>query len=184
MGQTSVTSRMAVGIVGQIANLQGMKDAVVNTARNAEASAEIGFGLMVIRDGTNADTAKLLNTSAAAMVAAPLMIGVSTFGHSFAEPQELGDTDAGGFKPGTTFGVLFEGPIWVLPEEAVTPSSDVRVRAVAAGGEKAGAFRTSADATDCVDITPLARWVTAGSSTVPAILFVNMVSVALATADA
>lgn len=183
MTQTSVALRMTVGIVGQIANLAGMKDARVVSCRQAEASAEIPFGVMVCRDGTTPDTAKLLHTSAAAMAANQLLVGVSTHGHSYAEPQELADTDDGGLKPGTTFGALVEGPIWVLPEENVTPSSEVRVRVVVAGDEVAGAFRATADATDCVDVTPCARWMTSGSTTVPAILWLDMNHVALVTAD-
>lgn len=182
MPQTSVSARMTVGIVGQIANLQGMKDAVVNSARQAEASAEMPFGVMVCRDGTTPDTAKLLHTSAAAM-ATNLLEGVTVHGHSYAEPQELADTDAGGLKPGATVAILKVGPIWVLPEDTVTPSSDVRVRVVVAGAEVKGAFRGAADASDCVEITPFARWLTSGSSTVPAIVFVDMTNVALATAD-
>lgn len=183
MPQTSVALRMTVGLVGQIGNLHGMSEARVASCRNAEASAEIPFGVMVCRDTTNVDTAKLLHTSAAAMAANQLLVGVSTHSHSYAEPQEVADTDAGGIKAGQMLGVLQEGPIWVLPEESVTPSSDVRVRAVVAGDEVKGAFRATADSTDCVDVTAFCRWLTAGSTTVPALVWVDMSNVGLATAD-
>jgi hypothetical protein len=174
---------MTVGIVGQIGNLEGMRSARVSSARNAEASAEIPFGVMVCRDAANPDTALLLHTSSAAMTASQLLEGVSTHSHSYAEPDELGDDDDGGVVAGNMLGILKEGPIWVLPEESVTPSSDVRVRAVVAGVEVAGAFRATADSTDCVDCTAFCRWLTAGSTTVPALVWVDMANVGLAAAD-
>jgi hypothetical protein len=42
----------------------------------------------------------------------------------------------------------------------VTTASNVLVRAIATGSEVAGAFRDTADASDCIDITGYARYLT------------------------
>lgn len=182
MPQTAVADRMTIGIVGQLADLHSMADARVKTATNQEASAQIPFGIMVIR-GSLDDSALLLHTSAAAMVTGQLLQGVSTHGHAFAEPQELADTDAGGLQPDATFGVLEIGTIIVAPENAVTPASEVHVRAVAGVGEQAGAFRATADGSDTVDITAFAKWLTSAGAGQPAVLEIDMTNSALAVAD-
>lgn len=182
MSQTAVASKMTAGLAGQLFSLGDAADARLGSATSAESSAEIGFGLMVIR-GSADGSALLPHTSAAAMVAAPLLLGVVVLSHGFAEPQELADTDSGGLKPKTTFTVLEEGEIWVIPEDNVTPASDVRVRVVAAGAEKAGAFRAAADSTDCVEISAFARWRSSASGGSPARLWIDMSNVQLAVAD-
>lgn len=182
MPQTSVATRMTVGLAGLIGNLEGMAHATVVSATSTEASAEIPFGVMVQR-GTPDGSAKLLSSTAAAMAANNLLLGVVTHAQGYAEPQELGDTDAGGLKPGTTFGVLLKGPIYVVPEENVTPASDVRVRVVVTGNEVKGAFRATADASDCVEISAFARWMETGLAGSPTLLYIDMTNVALTTAD-
>lgn len=179
MSQTAVADKMTVGLAGQLADFHSMADAVINTGTNEEASAEIVPGKMVIR-GTAADGALKPHTSAAAMVASQLLKGIALLDHGYADDVELGDD---GYTSGTTFGVLYQGAVWVIPEDAVTPASDVRVRVVAAGAEVAGSFRGAADGTDCVEITPFARWLTSGDANTPAKLYIDMTHVALATAD-
>lgn len=177
MGQTAIQSRMTVGLAGQIADFNGMSDARVNTVTNQEASAQIPFGVMLKR-GTLQDSAKLPTT------AADVLVGVSVLFHSFAEPQEVADTDAGGLMPGATFGVLVEGPVYVFPEAAVTPLSEVHVRIVASGGNtQLGAFTPTAEVAKTIDISAFAKWETSGSATVAAKLVLNTVNSALATAD-
>jgi len=176
MPQTSVAANMTVGIAGAIADANL---ASVDSRVNEEASAEMPFGVMVVRGTAKATDAKLLHTSAAA--SAPLLAGVVVYSASYAKPEELGDD---GVKPNMTVGLLQKGRVYVLPEEDVAPGDAVRVRAVVAGAEVAGAFRTSADAADCVDISSFSRWITAGSSTVPAIVEIDMTGAAGATADA
>lgn len=182
--QTAVNNRMPIGVVGQLADLSSMADAVVVTGTSEETSAQILFGKMVIQ-GTADDGILKPHTSAAAMVPAvgTLLKGILTFSNELSEPLEVGPGDNDGILPKTTAGVLVEGSVWVLPEEAVTPKSDVRVRVVAAGGEVAGSFRATADTTDCVEITAFARWETSGNSTTPAKLYINMANAAMAVAD-
>lgn len=146
---------------------------------NREASAEIPFGVMVVRDGTyKNDGAVKCHTTAAA--SEQILAGIVVHQHDLAQPEELGDT---GVKPKAVLRLLRRGRIYVLPEETVTVGDAVRVRAVAAGNEVAGAFRTTADGTDCIDISKFARWVRGGSTTVPAVLEIDMVGAGNALAD-
>jgi len=175
--QTSVSaplSRPFPGVLGDTGNKHAA------TRFSAESSAEIPFGVAVLRDATDkVNGAVLPHTSAA--VSAPLFAGVVMHSHAYDKDIELGTT---GLKPKVTFNVLERGRIWVLPEEAVAPGDSVRFRAVVAGAEQAGAFRTTADGTDCVNISSFARWITTGNSSTPALLEFDIVNAALATADA
>jgi len=176
MPQTSVADNMTVGIVGALADANL---ASVDSRVNEEASAEMPFGIMVVRGTDKATDALLLHTSAAASDS--LLAGVVVYSAAYAKPEELGDD---GVKPNMTVGLLQKGRIYVLPEEAVAPGDAVRVRAVVSGSEQAGAFRTTADDTDdCIDISKFARWITSGSSTVPAVLEIDMSGAADALAD-
>lgn len=181
MSQTTVNNKQPIGLAGQWADLFGAVEGAVISKANAEASAEIPFGVMVCR-GTGSDNqAKLLHTSAAAMVATPLLLGISLWHQSYANPSEVSDNNK--LTPGTAFGVATSGHIYVYPEDNVTPASDVRVRVVVTGNEVAGAFRGAADTTDCVDISAFARWLTSGGPTSPAVLEFDMSNVSLAVAD-
>src|SRR6185436_6128826 len=173
--QTEVTL-YAEAVAGLLADNTMSKDCL--TAISDEASAEIPFGVRVC-NGTSELGVKLLNTSAAAM--ATELRGVTVFGHSFDKPNELGDT---GLKPKTAFNILSKGRIYVQVEEAVAIGDDVRVRAVAAGAEVKGAFRATADGTDCVDIAAFARWIRGAEQDGFAVLEIDMTNAALDVADA
>ncbi len=174
MAQSSVTE-MSEAVAGLLADNSLTKDCLPGTSE--ESSAEIPFGVMVCQ-GTEDDGVLLLHTSAAAM--ATKLKGVSVFGQGYAKNTELGDT---GFKPKCTFDVLNKGRVYVLVEEAVAPGDAVRVRAVAAGLEVKGAFRTTADSTDCVDISAFAKWIRGAAEDGLAVVEIDMTSSALAVAD-
>jgi len=164
--QTAVSEAMAIGFAGALAD-SGNKTCA--SKYSEEASAEIPFGVMVVK-GTDEDNGVLLpHTSGVA--SADIMMGVVVHSHAYAKDTELGDS---GLKPKVSLDVLTHGRIYVLPEETVTPGDPVRVRVIAAGLEQKGAFRTTADSTDCVDISSFARWTKGGSSTVPAVLELDM----------
>ena len=173
--QTSVAAA-AIGFAGMLADSDQAPR--VASKINEEASAEIPFGTMVIRGTDEEMQALQLHTSAAAVAA--LLAGVVVHDHSYAKDTELGTT---GLKPGVTLNVLERGHVYVLTEETVTPGDAVRVRAVVSGNEVKGAFRTSADSTDCVNISKFARWVKGGTTTVPAVLEIDMVGASQAAAD-
>lgn len=172
--QTTVALAPDIGVPGQIADFQGLDDAMVMSVTSKEASAAIPFGVMV-KQGTLDDDALLMTA------AANKLKGVSVHANDFARNSEL---TSSGIQPGATFGALFEGPILVLPEAAVTPASNVHIRFSANGGNtQPGAFTPTADTGHTIDASAFCRWLTSGSSTTPAVLFVDLANAALAVAD-
>lgn len=172
--QTTVTFLPDVGVPGQIASSQGLDDAIVLDKTSKEASAAIPFGVAV-KQGTLDDDVLLMTA------ANNKLMGVTVFAQDFARNSEL---TSSGLQPGTTFGVCFQGPILVLPEGAVTPASGVHIRFSANGGNtQPGAFTATADAGHTVDASAFCRWLTTGSATVPAVLWVDFSNAALAVAD-
>jgi len=171
--QTEVEDTMPIGVAGQLADLWTEENGDVASATSEEASAEIPFGVMV-KPGT-ADDGVLKLTATSNKLA-----GITVFSHLYAKPDELGDT---GLKPKVTFDVLTRGRIIVFPEDAVTPASEVHVRAVATGSEVAGAFRGTADGTDTIDLTAFARWRSSADAADAAVLEIDLNNAALATAD-
>lgn len=174
--QTEVLARMPIGIPGQLADLHTAEFGDVVSATNEEAAAELRFGIMV-KQGTVATDPDLVKVMTATN---NVLAGITVFAHNFAKPVQLGDT---GLKPGVTFGLLRKGRIYVLTEDAVDPSDEVHVRAIAAGNEVAGAFRGTADGTDTIDITAFAKWLSAAGAGEVAVLEIDMNQASLATAD-
>lgn len=127
---------------------------------NAEASAEIPEGV-VVQDTTTDGEAKLLTATN------NKLIGIVMRSDSYAKDHERGTT---GLKPKTVMKVATKGELYVLTEEAVSPRSAVLVRCVATGGEQAGAFRDTADSSDCVDISQFARYKETTTGAGPALL--------------
>jgi hypothetical protein len=149
--QTSYPRTMGVAIPGQISDLSNTRS---GSFRNDEASAEIPFGTMVASSGIHADGVRGAEQVDATDDA---LVGVVVRDHAYDIPNELGDT---GLKPKVVMTVLEDGRIWVITEEAITDlEAPVRVRAVAAGAEVLGAFRSTADSTDCIDVSAFCKWV-------------------------
>lgn len=149
--QTSVGTSLTTAIQGMKADAS--RDENVRSYVSEESSAEIPFGVMVAQGSAVDGALKLAATS-------DKLIGVVVFDQAYAKDTELGDT---GLKPKVTLGVMTRGRIWVPVEEAVTPASAVLVRAVASGNEVAGAFRDTADSSDCIDISAWARYLSSTS---------------------
>lgn len=161
-------SEQGEALQGQLANLQESRKV---TMVQAEASAGIPFGVMVQRAafGTSgsADQAKLLTAQANKLA------GIVIHSHAYDPIEDLDDDDA--LVPKTLLSVLEEGEIWVPVEAGQTPAvgADVRVRCVAGGGETAGAFRVTADATDCVKLGA-SKWKSAINADGLALLFLDL----------
>jgi hypothetical protein len=176
MAQTEVTTAPLVGTPGRPADEHTAQNGQVVSATSEEASALIPFGVMVKQGSGDYGALKLTATTNA-------FIGISFRSNDFAVGLEI-DESTGNLKPGATFGVARKGRFFVLIEEDVTPASDVRVRCVATGNEVAGAFRATADSTDCVDLTGLARWIrTADADDGVGELEIDMTNIGLAVAD-
>jgi hypothetical protein len=175
MSQTTVTAA-PIGCPGDIADGDTVRNGRRPARRSEEASAVILPGIMVKRGTGDYGVLKLTATT-------NVLDGISVRSHDVAIGTEVDET-TGGYKPGAVFASAQTGSYFVLIEEDVTPSSDVRVRCVATGDEVAGAFRTSADSTDCVDLTPCAKWVrTALAADGVGELWIDMNNIGLAVAD-
>lgn len=161
MAQTSVADAMTRAFQGMLAD---SANHTIESMTSEEASAEVPFGVMV-KQGTS-DTQFLKLTAIT-----DKLVGIVVHSHAYDKPNELGDT---GLKPKVTAGILRIGRIWVPVEEAVTPASSVLVRAVVAGAEVAGAFRDTADASDLIDISHIARYRTTTTGAGIALLEINM----------
>lgn len=170
--QTSIATR-AKAVPGQLYG----SGHVIEPATNEEASAGIAFGVMVKNGtaGSNPNLVKLLTATSEKLA------GIAVFNHYYNRDTEV-DTD--GLQPDAVFGLLRKGQIWVKIEETVAVGDPVRVRAVVAGAEQAGAFRTSADSTDCFDISTFAQWRQGGTASEGvALLEVDMANAGLADPD-
>lgn len=149
-GQTAVTSAPKVGAPGEPSDEHTARNGAIYSATSEEASAEIVPGIMVQATTGSSDYGAKIITAITNKLA-----GISTRAHDYGD-LDLGTT---GYKPGATFGVGRKGRFFVRIEENVTPTSAVRVRCVATGNEVAGAFRATADSTDCLDCSAFAKWV-------------------------
>lgn len=163
--QTSVGA-MPIGVEGDLADEWTVANGAIDSATSEETTAEIAFGLG-IKKGTAANSMKVLTAITEALD------GIVVYEADFAKPSQLGDT---GIKPKVTARVLRFGRILVFPEDNVTEASGVFVRAVATTGERAGAFRGTADGTDTIDVSTFCRWRNGGgSANTPCVLEVNLI---------
>lgn len=147
-GQATVNTKPAVGLPGTPSDMASADGEGMASATSEESSAEIPRGLVVQVSTTNSDYgAKLITGTGNKLLGIVL------------RSDDVGDLDLGstGYKPGATFKIGRKGRYFVTIEENVTPTSSVRVRC--AGTGTAGAFRATADSTNCLDITPFAKWV-------------------------
>lgn len=148
---------------------------------NAESSAEVPFGIMLMQGTLDQDA--LLPTSQNAK-----LVGVLRHAQIYARLSagggELGTI---GLIPKTTLGILEAGRIIVVVGEAVTPASDVRVRIDTNAGANGtatgpGTFCTTASATHTLNLSKFARFkgTTTGAGLVELELNMNMRNLALA----
>src|ERR1041384_940053 len=147
-GQTTVKTAPAVGLPGTPADEATARGQGTVSATSEEASAEIPRGLAVQATTTNSDYGAKLITGTGNKLAGIVM-----------RSDDMSDSDLGstGYKPGATFPLGRKGRFFVTIEENVTPASSVRIRC--AGTGTIGAFRATADSTNCLDCTPFAKWV-------------------------
>jgi hypothetical protein len=148
MAQTSYATAQSAAFPGMLADSTAKQ---TESFFNAEASAEIPFGVMV-KQGTGDFTCNLL----AAIT--DNIVGISHHSHTY----EYGTT-GGGVVPKDPVNVLTKGRVWVTVEDACTPASTVFTRAVATGAEVKGAFRATADGTDTIQLYG-ARFITSAGA--------------------
>ena len=171
-GQTSVSTAPKFGRPGEPADEHTALHGRVVSGTSEEAAAEIPVGIMLQATTDASDYGVKLITGITNRLA-----GISTRAHDMSD-SELGET---GYKPGATFGVARTESWFVVLEEDVTPASPVRVRCVAVGNEVAGAFRATADSTDCLDLSACAKWVrTAFAADGVGEVYIDMANISLA----
>jgi hypothetical protein len=143
MSQTSIKSSMDVAFAGMLADAA---QARVDSKANGEASAEIPFGVAVVKGATD-NVVKLPSAGG------DKFDGVVVHDHSYV-PGTNGNLGTTGLKPKTSMNILREGEIWVVVEEAVAPGDRGHFRHTANGGNtQKGAWRKSADGVNTIDAT-------------------------------
>lgn len=147
MSFTTVKTSMTQAFPGMH---NGLNKNRTKPALSEEVSAQIRFGLAVVQ-GTSDDGVKIPAAQT------DVIVGLVPQSHALARDPgtgvgELGDT---GLLPGAVFDLDEEGELWVLTDEAVTPTSAVRVRM---SGGSAGYFRATSAAGVTVDVSDRCRW--------------------------
>lgn len=174
MSQTAVLATPLPGLPGDLGDHYTATDGDLVTAINGHASAGLVAGVAVAAASAEGEVTPMAAST-----------GTIPFGivlREFSDPAKL--AAAGGFAPDTLMTIGRRGRFWVYIEENVAIGGAVRVRHTAAGAEVAGAFRSSADSTDCTDLTPMgARWVTAGTAGGAALVEVDFTNSGLADPD-
>ena len=130
--QTNYNSEMSIGIEGSIAD-SGKIDA---QSAIIEGAGVTSFGVAVTK-GSSDEQVKALSATTEKVRGLVLH-------------QNVAD---GVIAAGLAVSILRKGRAFVKVEEAVVKGDPVFVRAVATGGEIAGAFRKSQDGTDCIAVT-------------------------------
>lgn len=155
MSQTSIVNQDASPVAAGTVMGHGTSDR--HSKVSSEASAEIPFGVLVVKS-SDEDYGVLLPSGA---MDSMLPAGVVIRDHAYDDLSLNSDRNA--LLPKTEMSVLFRGRIMVKVEDAVDPGDPVRVRSVAGVGEQLGAFRSAADSTDCALLTG-AQWMTSAGA--------------------
>lgn len=165
MAQTSVKNRPDYGMPGQLATGNSASEAKVDTFFQEEASAHIPFGYIVQRGTANKDG---LGISGAKIPSAKTdkLVGIACLAQSFSRGSAAGnELDDTGLAPGTHFGVVREGAVWVMPEEDIVPGDQVHARVTANSAKLPGMLGKTDDGVKTIDISAFCQWETAGGPT-------------------
>lgn len=177
--QTAVTSAPLIGVPGQLSTLQSVSDSVVRSATSEEASTSIPFGRLVVR-GTATDGVKLPAAQE------DKIAGVVVFAQNYAKSDgdHVGQLDANGLTPGTTFDLLRTGSIFVLATDTCAPGDAVLYQAETTGGDAAvhplGSFCKTPESGKTVDISAFAEWLSGGDVGDIVEIFIDVSNAALA----
>jgi len=171
--QTAVGTR-ANGIPGQTS---GISDPIIEPAVNGEASTSIPFGIMVQQSLEG--EVKLLTGGTNKMA------GVVVHDNDLNRGTQVDDN---GVMPDAMCSIGRKWRGYVLIEVAIAVGDAVRTRHTAVGSEQAGAFRNTADTTDCFNLSSVASWreggaVSGSPSRGVALLEIDMTNAALIASD-
>lgn len=173
--QTSVDAPQ-IGLPGSPCDADAARHNRVETCQNEEASALIPFGF-IVKQGTVERRAKLPSAKT------DLLIGFATWSPGFSAVTQI--QEVGGILPKTFFGVTTKGALWIAPEEDVAVTDGVHARVTTNVAKLAGMLGKTDDGVRTIDISPFARWRTAGGPTSgqPAKLVFDFTNAALSHTD-
>lgn len=157
--QTTVSSNPGLAYAGMLVDPD--KARVITRINGSGGALDFGIGVI---EGTTRD-----NEFDTASGTGFSLLGIIVHEHLTTNRDLTGTNGVADNQPCK---IMTSGMIWVLPEEAVTQSSDVYMRHTVNSTLTTGHFRTDAD-TSKADQISNAKWLTAGSSTVPALLLLN-----------
>lgn len=151
--QTTVSLEPDVGVPGSPVHDYALRNNLVATYLQEEASAAIPFG-RICKLGT-ADAGGV-GTNGAKIPSAKTdkLVGFSTFALGFNRVTELSDL---GILPKVHFGVTEKGDLWIMPEEDMVPGDDVHARVTINTAKLPGMIGTTDDGVKTIDITPFAQ---------------------------
>jgi len=148
--QTSYSATMTRGFAGQ--KVGSPHGDMVETMRNDESTAEIGFGKAVKHASVSDEQSAKLPAAIT-----DLLGGIVLHSHHY-DSDELGDT---GVKPGNELNVARKGRVLVPCVDAFQPGDRLHVVCV---GSNFGGLRASADSTNTKDCTNQGVWRSAGGA--------------------
>lgn len=161
MAQTTYNLRRDIGIAGDLAD---SSPADVASMRNDDA-ASMEFGHAVAHASASDEGSADKLTA----ITGEIVAGIAMRLNSYSDTQ----LDADGVVPGNHINVLRKGRIYVKCEDGCSIGDRLFIRAVASGGEIAGALRASADGSDTIDSSTQGEWRTSASAGGLAVLEVD-----------
>ena len=162
-----MTAQSTYNLVRAIGFQGGLADSShcdVTSMRNDEA-ASMAFGHAVKHDSLSDDSAAGILTAITGERLAGIVMKIDSYSDT-----QLDDV---GVKAGQHLNVLQKGRIYVACEDGCNVGDPLHIRAVAGGGEIAGACRASSDGVDTIDATTIGRWRTAAAAGEIAVLEVD-----------
>lgn len=171
-----------IGFNGQIVG--PIEQCDIFTLKNVEVSASIAFGRAVVfKTASPASNLDALLPAAQA----DLVAGIVFHQHGYMPAFQTtdidgnvvvnGEMDAVGLVPGTLMGVLRKGKILVVCEDGCAVGDRLFVRAISgAPPEFLGGLNNAADASDMIDCTKQAQWLTSATAGGLAILSVDFLN--------
>lgn len=156
MSQTSYTELQSAAIAGMKGDQA--HNHVVDSKISKASSASIPMGAWVVADGS----AGVDLPAATSDLPAGVVLHSMNYAPAWTDVNGThGELDSVGLVPGAMLNVMKKGRVWVVSETNWSYGDNVFVRAIAAGAEKFGATRNAADASDCIDMTGKARYISA-----------------------
>lgn len=152
MAQTVYNSLRTQGFNGQLAD-SSPND--VSSMRNDEASASMAFGHAIkFASASDESSAELLTANTETVA------GIVLKQDSYAATQ----LDAVGVVAGNHLNIVRKGRVFVLCEDGCNVGDRLYIRAVATGGEIAGALLASAVGSDTIDSSAQGQWLTSAGA--------------------